>query len=335
MDFLHETRLPPAVLTERSAMSPPPRPTSSRARSTSHAAVRSLKRLSLSFPAQLEPEPGQRMHTSSSSMLSTFLSPSPPISSIERTAGPTDPSAFLTALATQERRVLELKEELQKAEMDLDKLKKQWALHEATRKRDEIRNLGRLETLRGASDRPPLFELHREGAHKSKELERRRAMYAGTRQPQRKVFSGSRHTRALSLLAPTPPTCDRRSRVGEALPLSNANSTDPKLGRSSTVPDSMGSTAASPTGSVPALVLIGVGQPKDAILQTGKQIVDNFKEGLWTFIDDLRQATVGDEAVHGPVPSADDRALSSPRNRKTTRKSTTQTGLHLKKLDFT
>lgn len=253
-----------------------------------------------------------------------------PILSVEGTAGPTDPSAFLTAVATQERRVLELKEDLQRAEMDLDKLKKQWALHEATRKRDESRNIGRLETFKGASDRPPFFEPHREGAPKSKELERRRAKYAGTKQPQRKVFSGSRLTRALSLLAPNPSTCDRQSRIGGALRLSDANSTDPKLGRSSIVPDSVGYTTASPTGSAPASMLIGVGQPKDAILQTGKQIVGDFKQGLWTFIDDLRQATVGDEAVHGPVRSADDRALSSSTNRQTARKPTTRTGLHLK-----
>ncbi|KAI4135257.1 MAG: hypothetical protein LQ347_000828 [Umbilicaria vellea] len=216
--------------------------------------------------------------------------------------------------------------------MDLDKLKKQWVLPEATRKGDETRNIGRLETLKGASDRPPLFESHREGAQKSKELARRRAMYAGTKQPQRKVFSCSRHTRALSLLAPDPAMYDRRSRIGGALRLRGASSTDPKLGRPSTVPDSLGSTAASPKWSAPASMLIGVSQPKDAILQTGKQIVGDFKEGLWTFIDDLGQATVGGEAVHGPVRSADDRALSSSTKWKTARKPITRTGLHLKNM---
>ena len=213
--------------------------------------------------------------------------------------------------------------------MDLDKLKKQWALHEATRKRDEIRNIGRLEPLKGAIDRSLLFEFHREGARKSKELERRRAMYAGTRQPQRKVFSGSRHTRALSLLAPSTYTYDRPSQAGEALPPDNLDSIHPKLARSSTVPDSMGSSGATTKGSARASMPIGVGPPKDAILQTGKQIVGDFKEGLWTFIEDLRQATVGDEAVHGVVHSADDRALPLSTDRKTARKPTAQKGLQL------
>lgn len=329
MDFRNETKLPPAVLTEQSAMSPPPRPSPSPARSTSHAAVRSLERLSLSFPVQLEPEQGQITHTSSSSSSSTFLLPSTPITSRGRSLAPMHSSNFLTVLATQERRVLELKEELQKAEMDLGKLKKQWALHEATRKRDESRNIGRLEPLKGASDRPPLLESSREGARKSKEADRRTAMYTGTRQPQRKVFSGSRHTRALSLLAPNTSTFDQRSHLGGALRLGNVDSVDAKLGRSSTVPNSMSSTPASANGSAGASILIGVGTPKDAILQTGKQIVGDFKEGLWTFIDDLRPATVGDEAVHGAVHSTDDRKSLSSTNWKTARKSTAQTRLHL------
>ena len=52
-----------------------------------------------------------------------------------------DSNTFLTALASQERRVLELKEELQKAETDLEKLKRQWTTHEAARKRNELRQL--------------------------------------------------------------------------------------------------------------------------------------------------------------------------------------------------
>ncbi|SLM35016.1 Domain of unknown function DUF4048 [Lasallia pustulata] len=314
-------------------MSPPPRPFPSRARSTSHAtAVRSLKRLSLSFPAQLEPEQGQKTHTISSSSSSTFLLPSTPSSYSERIAVPTDSNNFLTALATQERRVLEMKEELQKAEIDLDKLKKQWALHEGTRKRDEIRNIGRLEPLKGAFDRSALFESHTDVARKGKELERRKAMYAGTRQPQRKVFSGSRHTRALSLLTPNTCTYERPSRAEKALQPDEISSIDPKLGRSSTVPASMGSTAASANGSARASTSRGVGPPKDAILQTGKQIVGDFKEGLLTFIEDLRQATVGDEAVHGAVHRPEDRAPRSSTNRKTARKSTAQTDLRLRNI---
>ena len=36
-------------------------------------------------------------------------------------------------------------------------------------------------------------------------------------------------------------------------------------------------------------------------MKTGKQIATDFKDGLWTFIEDLRQATVGEESINGTV----------------------------------
>ena len=38
---------------------------------------------------------------------------------------------------------------------------------------------------------------------------------------------------------------------------------------------------------------------RDNILRTGKQLASDFSNGLFTFIEDIRQATVGDEAVNG------------------------------------
>ena len=329
MAFLNETKLPPAILTtEHSAMSPPPRPSPSHGRSTSHAtAVRSSKRLSLSFPVQFESDQDQKLPKSFSSLSSTSPVSCTPISSSERTASPADSSIFLTALATKERRVMELKEELQRAELDLEKLKKQWALYEATRKRDEIRNIGRLETFKSPLKRAPLFESNNGSARMNKEHERRRAMYAGTRQQQRKVFSGSRHTGTLSLLlSPNTSTYSQKSRSGEELRSADEGGVDSKLGRSTTVPNSLGSTAATAKGSTRASIPIAVGPQKDALLQTGKQIVGDFKEGLWTFIEDLRQATVGEEAVNG----SDTRVSPVSANRRTAKKQTTQAGSSLK-----
>jgi septal ring factor EnvC (AmiA/AmiB activator) len=70
---------------------------------------------------------------------------------------PNDSNGFLVALAGQERRVLELKEELQKAEDELKRLKKQWAHHEAHKKKAEIRHVEQLQPLQtvvtgGSSD---------------------------------------------------------------------------------------------------------------------------------------------------------------------------------------
>ena len=60
--------------------------------------------------------------------------------------GPTDTN-FLTAIAAQERRVLELKEELQRAETELKKLKKSWANHEVYKKKNDVRMLAKLEPV--------------------------------------------------------------------------------------------------------------------------------------------------------------------------------------------
>ena len=37
------------------------------------------------------------------------------------------------------------------------------------------------------------------------------------------------------------------------------------------------------------------GQPREAIVETGKQLIGDLREGLWTFFEDLRQATVGED----------------------------------------
>jgi len=116
------------------SMPPPPLPSPSHGPTTLNSnvtAVRSLKRLSLSFPIQSVDQTTQRHSSIIASSPHRMSNPS----SLE--LGPfasADPNAFLTALAAQERRVLELKEELQKAEGDLDKLKQQWATHEAAKR---------------------------------------------------------------------------------------------------------------------------------------------------------------------------------------------------------
>jgi len=43
--------------------------------------------------------------------------------------------------------------------------------------------------------------------------------------------------------------------------------------------------------------------PKEVLMRTGRQMASDFREGLWTFIEDLRQATVGEEGVNGVQPT--------------------------------
>jgi len=44
---------------------------------------------------------------------------------------------------------------------------------------------------------------------------------------------------------------------------------------------------------------IDLGLPRDVLIRTGRQMASDFKDGLWTFIEDLRQVTVGEEGVNG------------------------------------
>ena len=142
---------------------------------------------------------------------------------------------WLTAIASQERTVLELREELQRAERELVSLKRQWALSERARKKTEVDShasglrrsseSGRHGSIGGAcastiadgespsenttpttasAESTPLSTIQ---AKMSRELERRNSIRASTvggaalSSNGRRVFHGS-HTRTLSLLVP-------------------------------------------------------------------------------------------------------------------------------------
>lgn len=273
------------------AMEPPPRPPMSHSRALSYTPQRP-NRLSLSFPIATSVNSNDSArHTPTSSNATSF----PPTPSEAMSApSPAEPSGFLVALAGQERRVLELKEELQKAELDLAKLKKQWAIHEAHKKKAEIRHSEPLRPVQrvaaegGSTDRegPPAM------ARESAEIDRRRSLLTSINIPKesrRKVITGG-HTRTLSLLSPERSNCPRPfPPVRES---SNERHSD-SFTRSTTMPDT--------SEGIPR---ISSRRPRPLSYQGGvthgaKQIAEDVKAGLWTFLEDLRQATVGDEAVNG------------------------------------
>ena len=213
---------------------------------------------------------------------------------------PGSTGSFLTALAAQERRVLELREDLQRAEADLARLKSQWTIHEMTRKRSEIRHVEQLQTFGVVqSDMDGCAEEESGPPRFSSEMDRRRAMGGDTSPTKRKVFSGSRHMRTLSLLSSNATKIHSQPLSAGGDPSQSKYERDPAdpLSRSSTVPilpprpkDIMVEKGSS---RIPAIH----DPPRDALLRTGRQIAVDFKEGLWTFIEDLRQATVGDEGI--------------------------------------
>ncbi|KAI1342130.1 hypothetical protein F5Y15DRAFT_332893 [Xylariaceae sp. FL0016] len=262
-------------------MPPPSETLGTRSIRSTSTSSRNANRLSLTLPIAPPDSVSSRPPPSgTASMPPTPGGETPTLSS------PTDPNEIIIAIAAQERRVLELREELSRAEGDLRKLQKQWAVSEGYRKRRNNKNAERAPTLidldDGYHDSP--------AAKRNAELERRKAILLAQSQatPQRHkrtVIRGG-HTRALSLLSPTKPS----SEVSSLDYQDGLRSPESYTSRSSM-------SSAPPTA---ALSKRATWAPRQNQQPSGvKQIANDFRQGLWTFVEDLRQATVGDEAVSG------------------------------------
>lgn len=278
------------------------------------------KRLSLSFP--ILPANSNLSPRNVSPAASPAYSPSSSITDISQLT-PDDPMAFLTALAAQERRVLELKEELGKAETELGRLKRQWAVHEATKKLHGITPSG-TERLRPLNTSIAAEE--RGGGILSPTREQYQARKAtlsslnGT--SNRKVLPSQRHQRTLSLLATNNTNRDRdtyRQPFPQPVGLDEESSDfHPALMKGHTFASSSSSHSASSSVSSQYTrpprpqsltdISSSTRNSQDVLIRTGKQMAEDFKEGLWTFIEDLRQATVGDEAISSSVNATGIRA---------------------------
>jgi hypothetical protein len=225
-----------------------------------------------------------------------------PIPSPDASSSP-EPN-ILAVVAAQERFVLELKEELTKAEEDLRMLKKHYATQEAVKQRNDLRKVTQLRpvdtTLANFTAAPD----DEDGSTlwMQKEMERRKSLLSGIKTSQRKVFSGSRHLRTLSLLSPDKaysPSFPQPHDVREEESASGPTRPAPPS-RSSTNIDIAGQVATTASGDKYDLGGLNNIQ-RDALLRTGKQMATDFKDGLLTFIEDIRQATVGeDENGAGP-----------------------------------
>ena len=216
------------------------------------------------------------------------------------------------------------------SEEDLKTLKRHWQTHEAVKQRNELRKVTQLQPLDTtlANFRPDQDDEDGSSIWMQREMERRKALLSGTKQPQRKVFSGSRHLRTLSLLSPDkayspsfPQPLDIRSENrNELRPDDTVPRPRPRAPtRHTTSPDIANEIANTVTLNGDNYDLGGLSNiQRDAILRTGKQMATDFKDGLLTFIEDIRQATVGEEAVNGvdPAGSASVRGPSAKGSRK-------------------
>ena len=285
------------IIKDIPSMLPPPLP-SPKSSTSDGMALRSLKRLSLKSMPKLDHDMSPTRYSpftqQSDSTGDSFRGPNDLPS--RRSSISTEPNTFLTALAAQERKVLELKEELHKAESDLEQLKKQWAIHEASKKKDEMRHIEKLRPL--ASPIRAFTPEHEEHTARSLDQARHNAGYVKIKQPQGKVFSGSRHIRTLSLLSPTSHESDQTKWPRDRNRSKDSMNQRVKIpARSATVSNVTSPTPSSPRKPILLSTQYSKGFPKDDLVNTGKQLVGDLREGIWTFIEDLRQATVGDEAV--------------------------------------
>ncbi len=227
-------------------------------------------------------------HTPSSSVPNTPLLPTRPPSPEENPPHPADSNSFLTALAAQERRVLELREELHKADGELEKLKKQWAVHEATKKKNDSRHLQQLQRVNKPLLGSSLPSSDHDSASASREVDRRRTASSSIKPSHRKVFAGSRHTRTLSLLSQSHPAGQSDLLLPGNGPSQRHQAAASGVRARTTV---LEHSSVDESGSGDSY------RQKDLIMETGKQLVGDFRHGLWNFFEDFKQLTVGDEGI--------------------------------------
>ncbi|KAF9881060.1 hypothetical protein CkaCkLH20_01210 [Colletotrichum karsti] len=258
---------------------PPPTPStqerlSRAARSTSNAS-RNTNRLSLTLPIA----PPTSDPSRPASVATASYPPTPADTSA--VTSPSDPNDFIIAIAAQERRVLEIREELARAEAELAKLKHDWTAQSARRKRELP------QRPLAPQFEPSLLDDDEAASKRSVELDRRKALLrdlqgqTGPREYRRRVLRGG-HTRTLSLLSPTKP---------EGFAVHEDASSVRSL--------ELRSPVMTPTHA--ALPKRASWQPRTYNTATPgvKQIAQDFRVGLWSFVEDIRQATVGDEPIHG------------------------------------
>lgn len=307
-----------------------------------NGAARHSKRLTLNFPINVpiptsdpSPSPGSMTPVLSSARQSPGLPAGTPGTFEEQDEG----NNLLTAIASQERRVLELREELQNAETQLTTLKKQWTSSERTRKRAEISYHAEPLLPLKSPDQPTVdtSSNHRReqsigatdssaaSARLSRDLERRHSLRTATAGSKvsangRRVFQGS-HTRTLSLLSAAsdsayrkPPADLEQGRSDERISRVPRAATLPSVERSAETglltEDSKADDLFSPwRTTVPP-------PSREALMRTGKQMASDLREGLWTFLEDIRQATVGEEGINGTETRGMPPSLAAPTVRK-------------------
>ncbi|KAH8652403.1 hypothetical protein BX600DRAFT_516438 [Xylariales sp. PMI_506] len=306
-DIQSEFVLQPWKSSDAPVMGTPSETSETRSNRSGSTASRTANRLSLTLPIALP-------NSMPSRPTPTSVPPTPSESNGSVLNSPADPNDFIIAIAAQERRVLELREELERAERDLKVLRTKWKSSEAHKIRSPTRVIEPLRQItpssadsQGSCDSP--------ADSRSMDMERKKALLLGQgtpREHRRRIMRGG-HTRTLSLLSPTKSEHD--------IPIHR----DSDVFRS---PE----TAAFPHRDfiAPPLNKRATWTPRQAQQPHAmKQIADDFRQGLWTFVEDLRQAAVGEEAISATTNRTSElppRANRSNTDQDTIRASATKRG---------
>ncbi|KAI5461376.1 hypothetical protein BGZ63DRAFT_404235 [Mariannaea sp. PMI_226] len=279
----------------------PARPGHKRAQSS---VCRQVNRLSLTLP--IAPPTSDPSRPTPTSAAKSSIPPTP----IDSTAAsPSDANEFIIAIAAQERRVLELREELARAEADLNLLKKKWSAKDAAHKRAGMKSATTTRSTAAASSNDESAAARRSLDSERRKLLQQTQSQATTPQSRRKVFKGG-HTRTLSLLSPAKDSGfslhdeqpDQESVQLPSIERRAAQLTNPNLSkRASWQPRTQQNLTGVNVPGVP-------------------QLVEDFKLGLRAFVEDIRQITVGDEPINGQ----NTRSTSSEQRNGANRDSTNQ-----------
>ncbi|EQK98659.1 hypothetical protein OCS_05630 [Ophiocordyceps sinensis CO18] len=250
--------------------------------SCSHAgACRTTNRLSLTLP--IAPPTGHRSRPTPTTASSYSVPPTP----VETPTipPPADANEFIIAIAAQERRVLELREDLVRAEADLGALKEQWTAMEPFSKPGAVHHAElHINSVAGTLDDGAT------GPRRSVDLDRRKLLLQNQNQGtptqgnRRRLFHGG-HTRALSLLSPSRPNSEF------------------------SIHETHGREAADPTAVQHALKRASWQARSVQNSPSVPQIFEDFKLGLKALVEDVRQKAVGDEPV-GQQGSATNRGAA-------------------------
>ncbi|KAK9469221.1 hypothetical protein V1512DRAFT_255763 [Lipomyces arxii] len=246
-----------------------------------------------------------------------FVSPKPPKVSRKKTDSiiSDDPTDFLTMLAAKQRRVLELRDELGKAESDLKELQKQWSTHEdRTRRSVQLQAItgGALQNVRPRTslDNPnPPPQMSTITATASTTTATSMTKYTtgsasgttGVSADGEIVSSGANAGRLLagSFPFPSPPKtapsgrtfAPRSSSLNESVLTPESAKTNAHEGIVSPSNDDFEYDDDLQNNNV------NIPIRADEVIHMGRKLAEGLNSHFWNFYEDIKQAAIGDDLI--------------------------------------